>query len=145
VLRARDLVTGEPRVFLLAALELLDEDPRVNQGANAEPQTDAARLAAPEPELLALGWHVLRSSDRLAVYRVPPQMNPMRLAVVSLFRTPPRGRVRHLRRPWSVLAPGLSRASAFATLDNAMQFFMTAAREHAPRNRGPERSIPPTS
>jgi hypothetical protein len=144
VLTARDLVTGEPRLFLLAYVELLEGDARVGD-PNAGPQTDAERLAEIEHELMALGWHVLRSSDRLAAYRVPPGTNPMRLAVVSLFRTPDRSGVRHIRRPWSVLAPGLSRASAFATLDNALELFMSAAREHAPRNPGRERSTPPTS
>jgi hypothetical protein len=146
VLTARDLVTGEPRLFLLTHVKLLEGDVRVSDPpANAAPRTDAERLAEIEQELVALGWHVLRSSDRLAVYRVPPRTNPMRLAVVSLFRTPDRSGVRHIRRPWSVLAPGLSRASAFATLDNALEFFKTAAREHAPRNPGRERSAPPTS
>jgi hypothetical protein len=143
VLRARDTITGEPREFLLAHIELLPETLADTPSLAAPPRSDAAKLAAIEDDLRVLGWHVLRSSDRLAVYRVPPQTNPMRLAVASLFRTPARSGARHVRRPWSVLVPGLSRASAFATLDNALELFMYAARAHAPRNRGRERSTLP--
>jgi hypothetical protein len=145
VLRARDTITGEPREFLLAHIELLPATLADTPPIAPPPRSDAARLAAIEDELRVLGWHVLRSSDRLAVYRVPPQANPMRLAVASLFRTPARRGARHIRRPWSVLAPGLSRASAFATLNSALELFLDAARAHAPRNRGRERSAPPTS
>ena len=135
VLRARDLVTGEPRLFLVAYIQLLPDPPVDVPPAKAAPQTDEARLAAAEDELLALGWHVLIAKDRVAVYRAPPRMNPNRLAVVSIFRTVLKKGYGRMGRPWSVLAPGLSRASRFATLDTALDFFMRAAREYAPRGK----------
>ena len=142
-LNARDLVTAQPKVFLLAHVQLMEGPATTTQPApDGRPQPAAGPLAAAHAELLALGWHVSMAGDRLAVYRVPPQTNPMRLAAVSIFRTTSRGGGRQLRRPWSVLAPGFSRPVAFSTLDTAFEVFMRACREHAPLRPAPRDRTP---
>lgn len=144
-LNARDLVTAQPKVFMLAHVQLIEGAPAATTPPEPDgrPQPATGPLAAAHAELRGLGWHVSMAGDRLAVYRVPPQTNPMRLAAVSIFRTTSRGGGRQLRRPWSVLAPGFSRPVAFATLDAALEVFRRACREHAPLRPGPPDRTPP--
>jgi len=137
VLRARDLASNEMRVFLLSHLEILEELEQGPSPAAPTPPSEADVLAAAAGELRLLGWHVMLSNERLHVHGRHASGQPLTVPTASIARhaeTP--GRLpRRLRRPWTVVGPGIPRARSFADLDKAMALFMTTARAHAPLRR----------
>ena len=155
VLRARDLASNEVKLFLLSQLEITaevgEQQPAVAvvPAPEASPRRPAREiLASTAPELERLGWHVALLDDRLAVHMTYPDGKPMRAVSASIVHNRhandpgPRGR----RRPWSVIGPGLPKARAFSTLEQAVAVFMDQARAHAPvhrARRSPRRPLMP--
>jgi hypothetical protein len=135
LLRARDLVTRRWRIFLLRDLEIVMDDggmPEMASVPAASPQTSIIEaLPAVIDELRRLGWHVAATRDRLAVHLTHPDGKPIKIASALIVLRP--GAV---RRPWSVVAPGLRLARAFPTLAEATALFMTQMRLNAPELLG---------
>ena len=140
VLRARDVSSNLVRVFLLAQLTIVEEieDPPAPPAPPPSPPSARDVLASVVDELQLLGWHVSRSSDRLAVHWRQANGEPLSAPTMSVARNAEAhaGRLsRHLQRPWTVVGPGISRARSFADLEKAMALFMSTARAHAPERR----------
>jgi hypothetical protein len=143
VLRARDLVSNQTKVFLLTQLEILDEPDHP-----VAPLASAAAPAARRPstrevlvslvdELKHLGWHVTLSRSRLSVHPSYSSGKPMNIAAAYIAHTS------RFRRPWTVVAPGMPKARTFATRDRAVDLFMTHVRLHAPALRERRRRTTP--
>ena len=148
VLRARDVNADRMRVFMLAHVELLDSparppiEPEPAPPAEARPRGEHERLAALVETLKAFGWHVRWSSDGIAVHALRAGGAPMSAAAASIVRNAGgAAQTRRLRRPWTVMAPGLPRARSLGTLEQAITLFMRQAALHAPALR---RRRPPT-
>jgi hypothetical protein len=148
VLRARDVRSNVVRVFLLGQVAIVEE----SEDAPASPAPPPGPPGAPDAfagvvdELRQLGWHVSHSSARLAVHLRQADGEPLSVATVSIARNAGaqdggRGLSRQLRRPWTVVGPGIAKARSFADLDKAVALFMTSARAHAPSRR----KRPPTA
>jgi hypothetical protein len=139
VLRARDVDADRMRVLLLQHVELVAAPARPGEPATAAPPRKAAapedheRLASLVETLWNLGWHVRQSTDGIAVYALRADGTPMRVATVSISRNKPGpAQTRRLRRPWTVVSPGLPRARPFGAFDLAMRVFLREATLHAP-------------
>ena len=137
VLRARDLDTGRVRVFLLQHLELINPSapaPTPPPPPEEErPRSDHDRLAALVRTLTNFGWHVKLSGEGLAVHRAGIDGSPMSAAAASIRRnTGTAATTGPVRRPWTVVAPGLARAQSFRSLDQAISLFLRQTAQHAP-------------
>ena len=140
VLRARDLDAGRTRVFLLQHLELVDAPtpapapppPPLDEQASSAHE----RLAALVRPLTSLGWHVKRSGEALGIHKPGPDGTPLSVAAASIRRNVGTAvTTRLVRRPWSVVAPGLVRRQSFASLEQAIALFLRQAAEYAPAFR----------
>ena len=78
-------------------------------------------------ELRSRGWHPSITRERLAVHLTHPDGRPVKIASAFIVRRP--GAV---HRPWTVAAPGLSKARACRTRDEAVALFMTQLRLYPP-------------
>lgn len=137
VLRARDLDTGRVRVFLLQHLELIDAPPPAPAPSRSPedeaPRSEHERLAALVRTLTNFGWHVQLSDEGLSVHRVGIDGSPLGAAAASIRRnTGTAATAGAVRRPWTVVAPGLARAQSFRSLDPAISLFLRQAAQHAP-------------
>ena len=144
VLRAHDLDANRMRVFLLAHVELVaGPAPAPAPPAQDEPRpSEQERLAALVQTLTNFGWHVKLSSEGLAVHRLGADGTPLGVAAASIRRNAgTAGPTALVRRPWTVVAPGLVRAQAFHSLDQAISLFLRQTAQHAPvfRRRRPMR------
>ena len=102
--------------------------PETTSAPAACPRTSITEaLPAVIDELRRRGWYVAVTRDRLAVHLTHPDGKPIKIASALIVLRP--GAV---RRPWSVVAPGLRKARAFPTLDAATALFMTQMGLHAP-------------
>ncbi len=142
VLRARDVDADLMRVFLLQHVELVAASALVDEPAPAPPPRedpplgDHGRLASLVETLGSLGWHVRQSSDGIAVYALRADGTPMGVATVSISRNVAgAAQTRRLRRPWTVVAPGLPWEGPFGALDQAIAVFLREATLHAPAFR----------
>ena len=138
VLRARDLDVNRTRVLLLAHVELVDVPvlAPTPPPEDASPASERERFAALVQTLANFGWHVKLSSEGLAVHRLRPDGTPISVAAASIRRNAgteaPTGLV---RRPWTVVAPGLARAQSFRSFDQAIALFLRQTAQHAPALR----------
>lgn len=141
VLRARDLATDRVRVFLLTHLVIVEEiadaaAPPPGPATPARPPSERELMAAQVDELRRLGWHVVVASERLSVHLRHSDGKPIKAAAAYVARNTGKGISRvAMRRPWTVVAPGIPKARAIARLDKAIELFMTHARMHAPAAR----------
>ena len=141
VLRARDVDADRMRVLLLQHVELIaapalpappDEPATAVPPGKAAPPQDHERLASLVETLSNLGWHVRQSTDGIAVYALRADGTPMRVPTVSISRNKPGpAQTRRLRRPWTVVSPGLPRARPFGAFDVAIAVFLREATLHA--------------
>jgi hypothetical protein len=131
VLRAQDFASNRVRLFLLPQLTILADLPNACAAPADLPTafaSDEQALAAMVDELQRLGWDVRTANDRLELHR--PRM---RAPIVGIWRNAPDSHSgATLRRPWTVVAPGLKRAHSFTAFDKALALFMKTARTHAP-------------
>ena len=136
VLRAHDLDANRMRIFLLAHVEQVDVLAPAPPPQDESPPSEQERLAALVQTLTNFGWHVQLSSGRLAVHRLHPDGRPLAVAAASIRRNAgmaaPKG---PMRRPWTVVAPGIARAQTFRSLDEAISLFLRQTAQHAPAFR----------
>ena len=81
--RARDAVTRQLKVFLLARLEIVSngtEAIAASRPAAPRARADQDLLAATAEELRLLGWHVVASSRGISLYRIDSRGTPLRIA-----------------------------------------------------------------
>ena len=136
VLRAHDLDANLMRIFLLAHVEQVDVPAPALPPQDEPPPSEQERLAALVQTLTNFGWHVQLSSGRLAVHRLHPDGRPLGVAAAAIRRNAgmaaPKGL---MRRPWTVVTPGIARAQSFRSLDEAISLFLRQTAQHAPALR----------
>ena len=139
ILRARDAVTRQLKVFLLARLELVrDRADEIAAPPAPPPRAEQDLLAATANDLQVLGWHVVVSSRGISVYRIDSRGAPLQIAAASIVRKERRKEGplgTSLQRPWTVAVHGTPRTRVFGTLEHAIAFFVNEARARAPRWR----------